>query len=114
MRIRTKLLCFLLVVVLVPLCALGWYAWRETGRMGRQLAEGAAAALETSAAKELAQTTEMLGETCAPTPWTCWKPRLTLMAEEKRPGGSTARGSCRKRRFCSTRISTPEPCRPRP
>lgn len=65
MRIRTKLLCFLLVVVLTPLCSLGWYAWRQTDRLGHQLAENAATALEANAAKELSQTAEMLEETCA-------------------------------------------------
>jgi sigma-B regulation protein RsbU (phosphoserine phosphatase) len=67
MRIRSKLLCFLLVVVLVPLCALGWYSWRQTGKLGRELAENAAQSMEGTAANELAQTAEMLGETCANT-----------------------------------------------
>jgi phosphoserine phosphatase RsbU/P len=65
MRIRTKLLLFLLVVVLTPLCSLGWYALRQTDRLGRELADNAATALEANAAKELAQTAEMLEETCA-------------------------------------------------
>lgn len=65
MRIRSKLLCFLLVIVLVPLCTLGWYAWRQTNRMGRELAANAAMALEASAAKELTQTAEMFGENCS-------------------------------------------------
>ena len=65
MRIRSKLLCFLLVVVLVPLCSLGWYSWRQTGRLGRELAENAATALEANAAKELTQTAEMFGENCS-------------------------------------------------
>jgi hypothetical protein len=65
MRIRTKLLVFLLIVVLTPLCSLGWYAWRQTDHLGRQLANSAATALEANAAKELVQTAEMLEETCA-------------------------------------------------
>lgn len=67
MRIRTKFLCFLLVVVITPLCALGFYAWRQTGQLGRELAGAAAAALERNAAKELLQTADMLGENCADT-----------------------------------------------
>ncbi|MHC1791761.1 SpoIIE family protein phosphatase [Solidesulfovibrio sp.] len=67
MRIRTKLLCFLLVVVITPLCALGFYAWRQTGELGRELAHKAARALEENAANELVQTADMLGEHCADT-----------------------------------------------
>ena len=53
------------MVVLVPLCSLGWYSWRQTGRLGRELAENAATALEANAAKELTQTAEMFGENCS-------------------------------------------------
>ena len=67
MRIRSKVLCFLLVVVITPLCALGFYAWHQTGHLGRALAENAATALESNAAKELRQTADMLGENCADT-----------------------------------------------
>lgn len=65
MRIRSKFLCFLLVVVITPLCALGFYAWRQTGELGRELAGGAMAGLEEIASKELLQTADMLGEDCA-------------------------------------------------
>lgn len=65
MRIRSKLLCFLLIVVLVPLCSLGWYAWRQTGQLGRELAGNAATDLAAGAAKELTQTAEMFGENCS-------------------------------------------------
>jgi len=67
MRIRTKFLCFLLAVVITPLCALGYYAWEQTDGLGRELAGDAAAALEANAAKELLQTADMLGENCADT-----------------------------------------------
>ena len=67
MRIRTKFLCFLLVVVITPLCALGFYAWWQTDHLGRQLADNAATALEANAAKELLQTADMLGENCSDT-----------------------------------------------
>ena len=67
MRIRSKLLCFLLVMVITPLCALGFYAWRQTGALGRDLSERAAMALEANAGKELRQTADMLGENCADT-----------------------------------------------
>ena len=67
MRIRSKFLCFLLFVVITPLCALGYYSWRQTDRLGRELAAGAAAALEANASKELLQTADMLGENCADT-----------------------------------------------
>jgi phosphoserine phosphatase RsbU/P len=67
MRIRSKLLSLLLVVVLVPLCAFGWYSWRQTGKLGRELADNAAKAMEANASKELLQTSEMLSETCAAT-----------------------------------------------
>ena len=65
MRIRSKLLVLLLVVVLIPLCSLGWYAHRQTGQLGRELADNAASDLEQNAGKELFQTAEMLGENCA-------------------------------------------------
>lgn len=67
MRIRSKFLCFLLVVVITPLCALGFYAWRQTDALGRELAEGAAMSLEGIASKELLQTVDMFGEDCADT-----------------------------------------------
>uniref|UniRef100_I2Q715 Serine phosphatase RsbU, regulator of sigma subunit n=1 Tax=Desulfovibrio sp. U5L TaxID=596152 RepID=I2Q715_9BACT len=67
MSIRYKFLCFLLVVVITPLCALGFYAWRQTGELGRELAGGAMAGLEEIASKELLQTADMLGEDCADT-----------------------------------------------
>lgn len=67
MRIRTKLLCFLLAVVIIPLCALGLYSWSRTSELGRELARGAARALESNAAGELVQTAEMFGEHCADT-----------------------------------------------
>ncbi|MHC1711907.1 MAG: SpoIIE family protein phosphatase [Solidesulfovibrio sp.] len=67
MRIRSKFLCFLLIVVITPLCALGFYAWRQTGQLGQELAENAASSLESNAAKELMQTADMLGENCSDT-----------------------------------------------
>lgn len=67
MHIRTKLLYFLLVIVLVPLCALGWYSWRQTENLGRTLAANAAQSMEATASKELTQTAEMLSETCSST-----------------------------------------------
>jgi len=67
MRIRTKLLCFLLAVVIIPLCALGLYSWSRTSELGRELARGAARTLEANAAGELVQTAEMFGEHCADT-----------------------------------------------
>ena len=67
MRIRSKLLSLLLAVVLIPLCSLGWYAWRQTTQLGRELADTVAFELESTAAKELVQTVEMLGENCTST-----------------------------------------------
>jgi sigma-B regulation protein RsbU (phosphoserine phosphatase) len=67
MRIRSKFLCFLLIVVITPLCALGFIAWKQTGELGRELAENAATALEENASKELLQTADMLGESSADT-----------------------------------------------
>ena len=81
MRIRSKLLCFLLLVVLVPLCSLGWYAWRQTGHLGRELAENAATGLATGAAKELTQTAEMFGENCSDS-LDMLETSLTLIAEQ--------------------------------
>jgi len=81
MRIRTKLLFFLLIVVLTPLCSLGWYAWRQTDHLGRQLANSAATALEANASKELVQTAEMLEETCANN-LNMLETALSLMSEE--------------------------------
>lgn len=65
MRIRSKFLVFLLAMVIIPLCALGVYAWRQTGHLGRELAQSAATALEKNASKELVQTADMLSESCA-------------------------------------------------
>lgn len=81
MRIRSKLLSLLLVVVLVPLCSLGWYAWRQTTQLGRELAENVASELETTAAKELIQTAEMLGENCSDA-LNMLETSLSLIAEE--------------------------------
>lgn len=67
MRIRTKFLAFLLTMVIVPLVALGLYAWRQTGELGRELAHSAAVALDKNASKELVQTADMLSEACADT-----------------------------------------------
>ncbi len=67
MRIRSKLLVFLLAMVIIPLCALGLYAWRQTGELGRELSHAAAMALEKNASKELVQTVDMLAEACADT-----------------------------------------------
>ncbi|UJX42921.1 SpoIIE family protein phosphatase [Desulfovibrio sp. JY] len=67
MRIRSKFCVFLLVMVVTPLCALGFYAWRQTDRLGRELSERAAMALEVNAGKELRQTADMLGENFADT-----------------------------------------------
>lgn len=81
MCIRYKFLCFLLVVVITPLCALGFFAWRQTGELGRQLAGGAMAALEEAASKELLQTADMLGEDCAAT-LDLLETAISLTAEE--------------------------------
>jgi len=81
MRIRSKLLCLLLLVVLIPLCSLGWYAWRQTTQLGRQLADNVALELESAAAKELAQTAEMFGENCAAT-LDMLETSLSLISEE--------------------------------
>ncbi|WP_428562517.1 MAG: SpoIIE family protein phosphatase [Solidesulfovibrio sp. DCME] len=67
MRIRSKFLVLLLAMVIIPLVALGLYAWRQTGLLGRELAQAAALALERNASKELAQTVDMISESCADT-----------------------------------------------
>ena len=67
MRIRSKFLIFLLAMVIIPLCALGLYAWRQTGHLGSELAHDAAMALEKNASKELVQTADMLSEASADT-----------------------------------------------
>ncbi len=67
MRIRSKFLFFLLAMVIIPLCGLGLYAWRQTGELGRGLAQGAAMALEKNASQELVQTVDMISESCADT-----------------------------------------------
>lgn len=89
MRIRSKLLILLLLVVLVPLCSLGWYAWRQTTQLGRELADNVASELESNASKELAQTAEMLGENCAGA-LNMLETSLTLIAQEAARQLSTA------------------------
>jgi sigma-B regulation protein RsbU (phosphoserine phosphatase) len=81
MRIRSKLLSFLLVIVLVPLCSLGWYSWRQTTKLGSKLADNVASELESIASKELVQSAEMLGENCSDT-LNMLETSLTLIAEE--------------------------------
>ena len=74
MRIRSKLLCFLLVMVVTPLCVLGVYAWRQTGELGRELSERAAMAMEANAGKELRQTRDPIPLGQVEQPFTHWPP----------------------------------------
>lgn len=62
MRLRTKLLCFLLVLVLPPLLAVSFYALRQGRRMGDDLARQAGMTFAASATRELALMVELIGE----------------------------------------------------
>ncbi|GFK94588.1 Phosphoserine phosphatase RsbU [Fundidesulfovibrio magnetotacticus] len=65
MRIRSKLSALLLAAVLVPLCVLGWFDWRQATDLGLRLSADTAARLEAVAARELAHSAEMLAEGCS-------------------------------------------------
>ena len=62
MRIRTKLLCFLLALVVPPLVAVSYYALREAKLLGHELAQGAALAYKRSAEQELMLMVDLIGE----------------------------------------------------
>ena len=62
MRIRWKLLLFLLVIMLPPLLLSRWYAVRETTGLGQELATSASDMLTEMADSELLQTVELFGE----------------------------------------------------
>ncbi|NMC48900.1 MAG: HAMP domain-containing protein, partial [Desulfovibrio sp.] len=62
MRIRWKLLIFLLIMVLPPILAVRWYSIRETRVLGRELAGGAAATMRDTADRELTQTVNLFAE----------------------------------------------------
>jgi phosphoserine phosphatase RsbU/P len=62
MRIRTKLLCILLALVLPPLLAVSFYALREGKLLGRELAQHTAEAFKHSATRELALMVDLIGE----------------------------------------------------
>ncbi|MDQ7833271.1 MAG: SpoIIE family protein phosphatase [Desulfovibrionaceae bacterium] len=62
MRIRWKLLIFLLVLVLPPIFLVRWYSIRETRALGTELAGNAAAVMRDTANRELAQTVNLFAE----------------------------------------------------
>ncbi len=62
MRIRWKLLLFLLIMVLPPVFLVRWYSIRETQALGRELAGGAAANSRDTAERELIQTVNLFAE----------------------------------------------------
>ncbi len=62
MRIRWKLLLFLLIMVLPPVFLVRWYSIRETQALGRELAGAAAANSRDTAERELAQTVNLFAE----------------------------------------------------
>ena len=62
MRIRTKLLCFLLALVLPPLVAVSYYALREAKLLGHELAQRAAESYKHSAEQELMLMVDLIGE----------------------------------------------------
>jgi len=62
MRIRTKLLCILLALVLPPLVAVSFYALHEAKLLGHELAHRAARSYKQSAERELALMVELIGE----------------------------------------------------
>jgi sigma-B regulation protein RsbU (phosphoserine phosphatase) len=62
MRIRTKLLCILLALVLPPLLAVSFYALREGKILGHDLARRAADSYTQSAKRELALMVDLIGE----------------------------------------------------
>jgi sigma-B regulation protein RsbU (phosphoserine phosphatase) len=62
MRIRWKLLLFLLALVLPPIVLVGWYSIRETRMLGTELAGSAAETMRDTAHRELAQTVNLFAE----------------------------------------------------
>jgi sigma-B regulation protein RsbU (phosphoserine phosphatase) len=62
MRIRTKLLCILLALALPPLVFVSYYALREGGQLGKELANHAAESFRRSAEQELALMVDLIGE----------------------------------------------------
>lgn len=62
MRIRWKLLVFLLVMVLPPVFLVRWYSIHETKDLGAELAGNAAESLRDTANRELAQTVNLFAE----------------------------------------------------
>jgi sigma-B regulation protein RsbU (phosphoserine phosphatase) len=62
MRIRTKLLCILLVLALPPLLAVSFYALRQGRLLGDELAQHAADAFKHAAERELALMVDLIGE----------------------------------------------------
>lgn len=65
MRIRWKLLLFLLFMVLAPLLLARWYSVREAAVTGREIASGASETLTRVADRELVQTVDLYGEALA-------------------------------------------------
>ncbi|KUG28726.1 serine phosphatase rsbu, regulator of sigma subunit [hydrocarbon metagenome] len=62
MRIRWKLLIFLLIFVLAPIILVRWYSIRETRTLGTELAINAAEVMRDTANRELSQTVNMFAE----------------------------------------------------
>jgi len=62
MRIRWKLLIFLLIMVLPPILLVRWYSIRETRALGTELAGNAAESMRDTANRELAQTVNLFSE----------------------------------------------------
>jgi sigma-B regulation protein RsbU (phosphoserine phosphatase) len=62
MRIRWKLLIFLLVLVLPPIFLVRWYSIRETRALGTELAGNAAEVMRDTANRELSQTVNLFAE----------------------------------------------------
>jgi sigma-B regulation protein RsbU (phosphoserine phosphatase) len=62
MRIRWKLLIFLLIMVLPPIFLVRWYSIRETRALGTELAGSAAESMRDTANRELAQTVNLFSE----------------------------------------------------
>ncbi len=62
MRIRWKLLLFLLILVLPPVLLVRWYSIRETRNLGNELAGNAATIMRDTAERELTQTVNLFTE----------------------------------------------------
>lgn len=62
MRIRTKLLCILLVLTLPPLLVVSYYALREGRLLGKELADHTSLSFRHSAEQELALMVDLIGE----------------------------------------------------